>query len=369
MNAHREQSLDAGPRVVERLYELSRIDPEWSVRRSRGFTWWAGPLAQHVWADPLEEFQGQRLSRVHARTDVFAGFGESEQELLRVGALAGMSTLSSWVRDPQDPARIQLAAAVSAHASGEGFLSGLMALAAAIQVAEAHILAPALERVPGWRSAASSHPAGGPRSQLDDMLNVIEGFVAPLGREDSRWAGADMEKALRLLQQPPCVLANGSLAGLAGEFPFPGPTGTSLFTLTTTAPHPRLGNGCLCRLTLPHGGEDAATARLALQLNGFELDGFAYHTGSWCPSDRGLAYVSFLPNAAHQPGALENIVMSFVSRVRWVARAFFEYDMDEHFEESLARKQEQMDGFAKRIRTDLRESGSNGVESDRAPDA
>ena len=38
--------------MIERLYQLSLIDAEWRVREPRGFAWWAGPLAQHVWADP-----------------------------------------------------------------------------------------------------------------------------------------------------------------------------------------------------------------------------------------------------------------------------------------------------------------------------
>lgn len=61
---------DLGQCVIERLWQLSGIDAEWSVRRSRGFPWWAGESAQHLWADPPAETDGHRLTRVHARTNL-----------------------------------------------------------------------------------------------------------------------------------------------------------------------------------------------------------------------------------------------------------------------------------------------------------
>ncbi len=342
--AHRPAVTDAGQRAVERLYQLSNTDATWSVRHPRGFTWWAGPLAQHVWADPPTDVHDKRLFRVHTRTDMIAGFSESERHLTTVGTVARMSTLSSWIRHPQDPTRIQLAAAVSVHEEVEDFLTRLIALAAAIQVAEAHIIAPTLESVPGWSIAASAHPSSGPREDLDDMLNVIKAMVAPIGQGDSRWAGPEMEEALQLLQGPPCVLTTGDAQGVAAEFPFPGPGGTSLLRLQTTERHPRLGNGCLASLSLPHGARDAASASLALTLNELELAGDHYSVGSWCSSEHGVTYVSFLPNAAHQPRALVNIVMSLVGRVRWVTRDVFGYDLEEHYEETLARKLNSLGG-------------------------
>jgi hypothetical protein len=338
---------DLGQRVVETLYQWSKIDAEWSVWHPRGFTWWAGPLAQHVWADPPVEIDGKQLYRVHARTDLLTGLDAAD--LQAAAEWAAFSSLSGWVRPADDLSRIHLATAVSVHVEVEDFLTRLMALAAALQVAEAHRTAPYLERVPGWSAAVSAHPSSGPRQEPDDMLNVIGQVVVPKGQEPSRWTGAEMAGAVELLQDGPCILATGDTTGVAGEYPFPGPVGTSLLRLQTEVPHPRLGNGCLCTLRLPYAlQEPAATAAIALQLNGMELDRHLYFIGSWCLSDSGLSYVSFLPNAAHRPGALTNILLSLVSRVRWVTEEVFQYSLEEHFREAFDRKLRELEDLRAR---------------------
>ena len=43
---------DLGNQIVENIYHDLQIDPKWSVKGERGFTWWGHRLAQKIWADP-----------------------------------------------------------------------------------------------------------------------------------------------------------------------------------------------------------------------------------------------------------------------------------------------------------------------------
>jgi hypothetical protein len=49
---------DVGIRALKYAYQIMKIDREWTIARKPGFTWWGGPLAQHVWADRPYEDQG-----------------------------------------------------------------------------------------------------------------------------------------------------------------------------------------------------------------------------------------------------------------------------------------------------------------------
>jgi hypothetical protein len=331
---------DLGNRVLDRLYKLSQIDAEWSVRTEHGFSWWAGDLAQHVWADPPIQRNGHLLTRVHVRTDLVQGFDGTEKQLQVLGLLTRYATLSGWVRHPEDPSRLQFAAAVSVHEDAWEFLTDLLSLAGAIQVAEAHILIPMFEMVDGWTVARSAHPTSGSRHEPDDMLQVVEGL--PLREAPSHWAGSEMLQVLGMLQGPPSILANGDENGIAAEFSFPGPRGSSLLRISTTEEHPRLGRGCLFRLTLPPSEARLTSLSDLLETNEREAQGQNYFLGSWCPAEEGPTYVSFIPNAAYRPGALQNVAMSLVTRARWVTAELFDHDIDENYEEAVTRKAAQL---------------------------
>ena len=64
---------DVGTRVIDFVHQYLQIDEEWTARGERGFVWWAGPLAQSVWAEPPDEDRGVVLSSVHVRTDLLRG--------------------------------------------------------------------------------------------------------------------------------------------------------------------------------------------------------------------------------------------------------------------------------------------------------
>jgi hypothetical protein len=335
---------DVGLDVVRFVYRLMQIDPEWSVWSDRGFTWWGHSLAQRVWAEPCVEDHGFTVARVHARTDLLDGLTWSDEQLQKLMSLSFVATLSGLVRDPADPARAQLACSVYIHAETVGWLREVMAWAVGIQAAEAHAIAEQAAALVGVQPAVSAHPQSGPRAVPDDMLNLLAATVVPAGEAASLYAGKDMAETLKRLDRPPCVLATGDDKGVTAEFPFGGLT--SLLRLKTEEANPRLGNGLLVLLEVPAGESGAGNleaARLALTLNERELASLTrcHFLGSWCPGDRVLAFVSFWPNAMHQPGLAWGLIpRAVVDRSFWVAKEVFGMDTD--FEAAMKNKLDMM---------------------------
>src|SRR5262249_37235569 len=96
-----------------------------------------------------------------------------------------------------------------------------------------------------------------------------------------------------------------------------------------TESNPRVGNGLLTLLTLPVGATapgDPRGARHALELNRRELeeDTHAHFLGSWCPTEQGLCFVTFYPNAfaAISPGGVVPLAQGDAFRARWAAGVF-----------------------------------------------
>ena len=105
--SERDYGLEAVTFVRERL----QVDTQWAEPIDRGFRWWAGPLAQSVWAEPLFDDDGIVVSRVHVRTDLLRDFTRREQNA-RLSRLGWRPTLSGPVRHLSDPERIALASCV-----------------------------------------------------------------------------------------------------------------------------------------------------------------------------------------------------------------------------------------------------------------
>jgi len=329
---------DAGIAVVDYIYNVMSIDARWAVREPRGFTWWAKDFAQRVWAEPPIEDRGFIISRIHARTDVLRDFSPSMVNLAKLAVFNAMASLSALVWNPAEPNRVRLAASMYAHDRNLPMVERLLSLAVALQAADAQTKAETLAASLRATCDSSAHPSSGARPECDDMLNVIENLVAPLGREPSFWAGKEMEQAVSSLQQPPCVLCTGDAAGLAAEFPLF--DRTMLVRMKTGAKHPRLGNGLLVRLSLPFIGWLADNARDAAALNVLELEKLTRvpFLGSWYGLHDGIHFVGFYPNSAHVPGLLQNIVLQMVGRAHWVAHELYEDNWERSYERAAEEK-------------------------------
>jgi len=300
------------------------LDDEWSVRDDRGFTWWGRDLAQRVWAEPGFDDDGFEIFRLHARTDLLRDFDPADQNLAKLNGFAALATTSGYLVDPE-ARTVEYAASMYAHADTAEWVRKTFQLVVAMQAADAQIKASVLAEVTGASVAATPHPTSGPRRDYDDMLNVLEAVVAPLGQRPSAWHGEEMEWITSVMQGGQyVVLATGDESGLSAEFPFQ--SRTSLLTVTTDAGNPQVGNGVLMILHLPMNIGEAEGARFTANLTRRELFSVTrtHYLGCWCWREDGLHYVSFLPNAIRTGrGDLLNLVMGATGRAKWAAETFY----------------------------------------------
>jgi len=336
---------EVGLTVVEHVFNEMKVDSEWSTVQEDGFTWWGKDFAQKVWAEPAIKDDGFWISRLHARTDIAAGFKATPENMARLSALNRFASLSALIPDGSDASEIRLAASMYVHRQTLPMVKRLFSIAVAMQAADAQIKGEVLAKALGARPAISGHPKSGRRPDPDDMLNVIAGMVAPLGERPSAWAGNEMREAVDQLQRFPCVLATGDHSGLSAEFPFF--EMTSLLTIRTNERHPQLGNGMLVRLSLPVGCPKEDWARVAIDLNARELRSLTRSPflGSWCAGDDAITFVSFYPNVAHQPGLLQNLVNYSMGRARWVAEEVYGDDWKQSFRKAFSAKMRMFEMF------------------------
>jgi hypothetical protein len=319
-------AADVGARVVTFLRGHLGIDDEWSVAEDRGFTWWGGPLAQRVWADPCFDDDGITLSRVHVRTDLVTGVPDDDERIAELLPALSLASMSGLIRGGEDGSTLQLASSVYVHDQTEQANRLVVGMAAALQAAEAYRFAPAVaELVSG--TPAASHPPGRPtRAEPDEMLGVIENLIYPAGLAMSLYTGPEFAEMADQLNAGG-FLATADHDGLTAEFPFG--DFTLLLKLDTADPHPVLGCGLHARLTLPMlGGEQDGPGgmRVALGLNAQEVADptHTHFLGSWRPCPRGFTYAAFYPNFLSQgrPGFIRNVVLSMFFRARWAATSF-----------------------------------------------
>jgi hypothetical protein len=326
---------DVGLRVVDKIAHSFTLDAEWSVRDERGFTWWGKDLAQGVWSEPGFDDDGFEIFRLHARTDLLRDFDPTEENLAKLNAFGGFATTSGYLVDAR-AGTVQLAASMYVHEETEDWVRRSFQLVTAIQAADAQIKAPVLAELTGAAVAASAHPESGARPILDDMLNVLEHVVAPLGRGPSAWQGDQMRWTTDIVQRGTfTVLATGGETGLSAEFPLQ--SRTSLLTVTTEAENPQLGNGVLLILHLPMAIDQGDGVRLAAELTRRELSTLTrtQMIGAWCWRDDGMHHVTFLPNAMHVGGGdLLNVVVSMSGRAKWVAETLYGDDWMANRDES-----------------------------------
>lgn len=319
--------MELGTQLLDGIYRDLMIDTEWSVREPRGFTWWGHRLAQRVTVDLPRVDNGSSIVRVRAETDMLKDVPEAADTPKKIAVLNAMATMSACVWD-RDQKTVSLVCTIYAHDENARFAAHLAKGAVAIQAADAHLKVDGLAEVFHARPNESRHPLSGARSEPDDMLNAIDMF-AKIGRGTSPY-GSNLERVIDVLSSLG-VLATGGAFGLTAEFDFSdarpavlGGSGTALFQIETTTPHPQLGSGALMTLKLPPAWPVAIAAAIATRLNVAEAgDEFvrANLLGGWCiaPDDGSVTYTGFLPTGLHGSGLLENIVLSNGVRSRWAA--------------------------------------------------
>lgn len=309
---------DISRESLDRIYELLRVDEEWSVRADQGFTWWMGQHAQELIASKPTLSRGIWVSRLIARTAVAVDVPRTEKTYERLAALNMFMTTSALVLGNDGVVRMITSAVV--HKDVADWMTGHFALRAAMQAADCEIKAPYLMELNGWGSAVSDHPLAGRRLVLDDMAEIISRLVAPLGQEPSKWAGQEMDSALGTLRKT-SLFANGDPTGVTAEFPYK--DFSALLQLEAGTPHPQVGHGLHITLRLPSPPFDTSVHEAAAILNEMEARGLSLFStlhGAWCVSPSGdVAFNAFVPNAFYKAGTAVNFALWMTGKARWVA--------------------------------------------------
>ena len=329
---------DVGTRLVNNIFEKLMVDDQWSIRRDRGFTWWAYRLAQHVEVSPPVHTDDGELCTVRIWTDVAARVDPNTNPPELLGLANMQETLSAVVWDRSAGAVMECCTAVL-HEGNIGWLSNVLATAAVLQNTAAHSRAHAIAGVCGGEAAASNHPTSGERPEMDEILNVPEQVIARTGAEPSRFEGPPMQGLEGFLERMR-FMGFADSTGSTCEVPYTGnrPVAvlmaagisepeTSVVQLFADVAHPEFGNGVLTLMRLPVNPEPRRVATLANELNSVEAQGDsgAPLLGAWCPdpSDedgKTLSFCSFLPNILAGPGMLENQILYQVARSKFAAR-------------------------------------------------
>ena len=81
------------------LIDRLQIDHDWFEGRGRGFTWWAGALAQRARLATPRALHGVTVTTLHIETDLLAGVPLSSVTWQRLASLNRLATLSAYVAD------------------------------------------------------------------------------------------------------------------------------------------------------------------------------------------------------------------------------------------------------------------------------
>ncbi len=170
---------------------------------------------------------------------------------------------------------------------------------------------------------------GAKRSDFDGILEVADQVFLPAGKEPSSWSGADeFERFTRSFGHTEGCFANSEADKLVAEIPFG--DDTALIRLWADQSHPQLGNGLLVTLQIPFWNDATKPSDVAPLLNFMESRAWTEtpQLGCWHTQgnddERGvLAHTSFVPNALHQAGLVQNFALWEIGRAKWVKAQYF----------------------------------------------
>lgn len=299
--------------VIDRL----QIEDEWFLGRGRGFTWWAGALAQRIaFAEP-RDLHGVRAVTLHVDTDLLVGVPATEATWRRLAAINRFASLSAYVADVGS-ATVRLHASVTMTEANWPMARVLALHAAALQVADAHAEAGQLAQAFDATVHATDHPSRGPRSQPDEMLGVVEVYQQR-GQEPSPFTTEDLAGLVHL-EPRPWVMAANEPDRLMADLEFASGRPARL-EMDRSVMHPALGSGLQLRLAIPVEPD----AAIAQRLNANEaVQPDAHQLGAWCVDEtHGLSFVAFIPSAAGMPDLLHALVYHTAGRNEWARELLF----------------------------------------------
>ena len=311
--------MDPAARIIDFLYERLAIDDDWAVREPDGFTWWAGPAAQRVWAVPPRDVQGVAVSTVHIETDLLRGVPASEAAFERLAGINRLASLSAYVADTPT-GRVALHASVSVTEDNWPLARVLALHTTALQVADAHAEAAALAEVFAGEVDRTAHPTHGFRETPDEMTGVASVYEAR-GAGESPFTATELAGLVHL-DPSPWQTASSAIDGLEATLAFRPGAPPAQLVLDAAFRHPGLGSGLLMRLVLPVEPDAAVVQRLnaaeRIQPDGHQL-------GGWAIDDAADAMVCslFVPAGAYLPNLTRALIYHLAARSQWAAQLLF----------------------------------------------
>ena len=215
-------AADVGLRLITKLMDHLMIDAAWALPEERGFTWWSYRLAQHVEVGPPVWNGEVNLCSVRIWTDMVRDIDEDRNPTQLLGAINAEATLSAVLWRPADRVIVECCTA-TVHEENIDWLSQMLATAAVLQNADAHLRAPALAQACGGVLATSNHRLNGERPVRDDILNVPRDVFMRVGTEPSRFAGTLMEQVHPWLEQVN-FYGSSDTSDMTCEVPYTGTT-------------------------------------------------------------------------------------------------------------------------------------------------
>ena len=283
------------------------LDPEAkrSLEIPGGFAWWGKDFRTEASVVLIPN----QPPMFRVGSDMWRGFEGSGADYLCLDSIMKNSTLSAPARIKTDPTRLGLWVDIPIDQEKGSWMAGFLALVVAHQNAEAERFG---KMATSWKADSSRPPACGgaipsPYAEIETEL------LTGLGRRGSLYS-KDIELMAEQLESESLPNIHLGANGVSAEVPF-GPQ-TGLIRFLSGQPHPRLGNGLFCFLTIPLEADPS----LAMRMN--ELGLGTIHPiqgpGSWCVGEVGLTHLGFYPNAIYRRGLGSWIVEWSVQRAKWI---------------------------------------------------
>jgi len=313
---------DLGLTLVSFAHDSLKISDKNRIDHGRGFTWWAGDFAQSIWAELGIFHNMANFFRVHTEIEFLKGEGHATDcEIPLLEAMAD-ATFSAIVYDSSKDT-FKLHCSVYACYDNEEWIKRVFLGAVGLQLSEAQHTAKTLAERLGVTPATSYHPVSGMREHPDPMVEADERFFKPWGAQPSRWLNSpEWEDARQASKRISLKCATNDTCHLEADFEwYHGSDGTpSKLLITADEPHPTLGHGLLCRLTVPTNLIAGTRAHLALHLNEMERKDWNWcnDLGSWCSRGVDLGFDCFIPNISYAEGILPGIAHDMANRARWL---------------------------------------------------
>jgi len=326
--------MNAGEEVLDFLYTTQlQVDDEWAVKTPTGFTWWAGPFAQHVEIIGEEiSPEGQTGYLVSIRTEMVSDLELTDELLtaLNEGPMQ-FASMAGPVYD-SEARMLSMCTLVRVHDEIVPWMKMLLSTAAILQLAEVQFFGGEIADDHGGELAISGHPDSGLRDHPDEMMYAAVRIFSSANREPLRLQEKDFDDLVKkYMMQPPSVGASAGGLGLTVEFPYGDES--SLCQFFGDQDHPLHGNGLLIVQRFPYRAPSVADGiRLALELNREDLTEIAmgYGFGSYVYVDDMLCFNAFLPNLLLRDGVAPSMYFSCGNRARLMSNRLTGQDWDEN---------------------------------------